>query len=446
MLLKRLFVNDVSFLSLRLRLNLCTRGSVSKLSFPGARNADRFLSLRIWLWAKCTKWKSLWKINELQLCQGVYKLTQISAVIPAAGYSSRMSLFKPLLPTDSSLVIERAFRTFQQAGIEDIRVVVGYKADLLTPVLARSGVKTIMNPNYDQGMYTSVQAGVRSLGKDIGAFFLLPADYAFVSAETIRSLWKAYERNSFEVIYPVYREERGHPPLISTKLQDIILRTEPEGGLKTLLETQAHNCAEIQVDDEGILIDLDSEEDYRKAIGRTLPYFPTRQECLKIVPERVLDHVQVVAGVACRIAEYLNSSGYRLHLGMVVAASLLHDVAKGEKGHARKGSEMIARLGYTEVADIVASHIELQLKQENQINETTIVFLADKLVSGQEVVSLDERLTERLNQFSEEAARQSARKRMGQAMAIQEQIERVLGLKLADTIVQPSRKTTERAG
>lgn len=366
-------------------------------------------------------------------------LKRIAAVIPAAGYSSRAGFFKPLLPTGSSLIMERSVHTFQQAGIENIRVVVGHKADLLIPVLARLGVRAIMNPSYDQGMYTSIQAGVRSLENDIEAFFLLPADCVFVSAETIRVLLRAYDGGSFEVIYPVYRAERGHPPLISTKLRNPILAAEPEGGLKGLLEREAHGSAEIEVGDEGILIDLDSEEDYQKAIQGVLPPYPTRKECLRIlqehqVPKPVLRHVQVMAAVSCRIAECLNSRGYRLHLGMVVAASLLHDIARGEKNHARKGSELVARLGYPQVADIIASHMELDPGQQDQVSEITIVYLSDKLVSGCRVVSLDERLKERLNQFGEEAAQQAARKRMGQALAIQKRIEGSLGLKLESVL------------
>jgi molybdenum cofactor cytidylyltransferase len=368
-------------------------------------------------------------------------LKKIAGIIPAAGYSSRLGLFKPLLPTDTSLVIEGSVHTFQQSGVEDIRVVVGHKADLLISVLARLGVKTIMNPDYDRGMYTSVQAGVRSLEDEIQAFFLLPADYAFVSAETIRSLLRAYEGSSFEVIYPVYRGERGHPPLISAKLRGLILAVEPEGGLKGLLEREAHDSAEIQVDDEGILIDLDSEEDYQKATRGMLPPFPARGECLRIlqehqVPEPVLGHVQAVAGVSGRIAECLNSRGFRLHLGVVMAASLLHDIARGEEYHARKGSQLIARLGYQEVADIIASHMDLDPEQQNQINETTIVYLADKLVSGRQVVSLDERLKGRLGQSSEEAAQQAARERIGHAMTIQKQIEGILDLKLGSMLDQ----------
>ncbi len=351
------------------------------------------------------------------------------------------------------MVMEKSVQTFRQAGISshDIRVVVGHKADLLVPVLDRSGVKTIMNPDYDRGMYTSVQAGVRSLEDEIEAFFLLPADYAFVSAETIRSLLRGGEGSSFDVLYPVYHGERGHPPLISARLRDPILAGEPDGGLKGLLEREARSSAEIEVDDEGILVDLDSEEDYQRAIRGWLPPYPGRRECLRILqehrlPEPVLEHAQVVAGISGRIAECLNSRGCRLHLGMVMAASLLHDIARGDKDHARQGSQIVSRLGYPEVADVIASHMVLAPDQESQINETTVVYLADKLVSGNRVVSLDERLRDRLEQFSEGAARQAARERMGQAAAIQRRIEGILGLTLGSILGWPDSRAADGDG
>ena len=383
-----------------------------------------------------------------QRCKG------IAAVVPAAGYSSRAGLFKPLLPAGPSLVLERSVHALQQAGIasHDIRVVVGHKADLLIPLLSRLGVKVVMNTEYDRGMYSSIQAGVRSLGEEVEAFFLLPADCAFVSPETVRLVLQAYEGGAGgppQVIYPVYQGQRGHPPLISAKLRGRILAAEPEGGLKGLLEREARGSAEIEVDDEGVLVDLDSEEDYQKATRGLLPPYPARGECLRILQEhRVegpgLEHALVVARTAGRIAECLNSRGYGLHLGAVVAASLLHDIAKGDKEHARKGSELVARLGYPEVADIIASHMALGPQQQEQVNEATIVYLADKLVSGSRVVTLEEKLQGRLDRLGDEAARQGARARMGHAMAIRKKVEAIVGLELEDMLAERAGGTTGR--
>jgi molybdenum cofactor cytidylyltransferase len=361
-------------------------------------------------------------------------LKKIVALIPAAGYSSRMGFFKPLLPTGSALVIENVVNSFLGAGIEDIRIIVGYKAELLRPVLNRLGMNIIENLHYAQGMYTSVQAGVRSLENEIDAFFFLPVDYAFVSSQTILSLLQAYRESHCEVIFPICQGKKGHPPLISVKLKKCILEEEPQGGLKKILAKKVDRCMEVKVQDEGVLIDLDSEGDYRKMIRGRLPDYPDRQECLEILqqkslPASALAHVQAVANVSGKIAEYLNSRGFRLHLGLIMAASLLHDIAKGEKNHAQKGSEYIDSLGYPAVADIVASHMVLAPGHWGKINETTIVYMSDKLIAGDKIVSLEKRLEERLSLFKEDAERQ-VRERIEQAWMIQKKIESVLQIEV----------------
>ncbi|BAE82664.1 NTP transferase domain-containing protein [Desulfitobacterium hafniense] len=295
-----------------------------------------------------------------------------------------------------------------------------------------------MNPQYDQGMYASIQAGVRSLDNTIDAFFLLPVDYVSVRPETICSLLRVYEAGPWAVVYPVYQGQKGHPPLISTKLRNRILEEEPEGGLRALLEKESLNKAEIPVRDQGILLDLDGDMDYQEMIRGILPLFPTRRECLTILrekqlPEAVLAHVRAVSELSVRLAEHLNSRGLRLHLGIVQAASLLHDIAKGEDDHALKGSLFLTGLGYPEVAEIIASHMVLAPEHQNRINETTIVYLADKLVFEDKVVMLAKRQEDLLGRFQEEAARQAVKEKIGQAALIQKKIERVLGFELEKT-------------
>jgi len=143
---------------------------------------------------------------------------KIAALIPAAGYSSRMGLFKPLLPIASSLVLEKPIKAFRTAGVEDILVITGHKNFLLAPVLEGLGVKAVYNSRFDQGMYSSIQAGVAALPEDTEAFFLLPADYAVVSSAVISQILEKYRREPHQVFYPTYNGERGHPPLISAEL------------------------------------------------------------------------------------------------------------------------------------------------------------------------------------------------------------------------------------
>ncbi len=188
----------------------------------------------------------------------------IAALILAAGESSRMKALKPLLPLDGQTVVERVIGLFRQVGISDIRAVLGHDADRLIPVLDRQGVAHVLNADYRSGMFSSIQAGARSLAGGCGAFFLLPADMPFVRPETLQQLICAFRETGKVACRPRYRGRRGHPPLISAELIPVILAFDEPGGLRALLAGYEGRCVDMECDDPGILIDLDTPEDYRK--------------------------------------------------------------------------------------------------------------------------------------------------------------------------------------
>src|ERR1700683_226978 len=102
------------------------------------------------------------------------------AIVLAAVYSSRMGQFKPLLPIGHATALERVIDLFLAAGIGEINVVTGHRAEAIESVLKRKGIHAIRNPDYDAGMYSSVAAGVASLPAHVAACFVLPADMPLV--------------------------------------------------------------------------------------------------------------------------------------------------------------------------------------------------------------------------------------------------------------------------
>lgn len=188
----------------------------------------------------------------------------LAAVVLAAGFSRRMGSFKPLLPFGASTVIERVIATIRGAGVEAIRFVVGWNADSLTPVLDRCAVSWIRNERFADGMYASVQAGVRSLPADVAAFFLMPGDMPLVRHGTLVRLSAEWDAQPGGILYPCHHGRRGHPPLISTQFVPAILREAPPGGLRELLGRHATDARHIEVADPGILADLDTPEEYRR--------------------------------------------------------------------------------------------------------------------------------------------------------------------------------------
>ena len=367
---------------------------------------------------------------------------KVSAIIPAAGYSSRMGFFKPLQSLGSSLVIENTVNTFRRAGIEDILVIVGYKSNLLIPLLKRLDVQAIFNPQYQHGMYSSILTGVRALPKDTDYFFLLPGDLPFVAPESLEKiLAEAVKHGSMDILYPSTQGKRGHPPLVSTRCCPILLNSNPVGGLKEVLENREFSSLELEVYDPGILLDLDTAADYQNAkelwhSKERLVAFPSSKQCLELLRqnpygERLVLHCQEVARVALVMAEHLNSRGYRLNLGIVMAGGLLHDMAKGEADHAGKGREIIRNMGYEEVAEVIGSHMKITFDRKNPLNEATLVYLADKMVQKNRLVSLEERMAYAKERYPD-IPRSVIEERFAQAIFLKAKVEEVLQRKVED--------------
>ena len=192
----------------------------------------------------------------------------LAAVILAAGRSARMGVFKPLLPFGPHSIIERILSTVREADVETLRVVVGWNADRLIPVLERHGMPWVRNDRFDEGMYVSIQAGVQSLPADVAAFFLLPGDMPLVQSATLTRLIAEWDRRPRGILYPCHEGRRGHPPLIAGAYIPEILRETPPGGLRTLLARHTEDARNIEVSDPGILVDLDTPEEYRQILDR----------------------------------------------------------------------------------------------------------------------------------------------------------------------------------
>jgi len=193
---------------------------------------------------------------------------KIAALILAGGRSTRMGTLKPMLPLGGMSIIERVIGIFREAGVVDIIVVVGHQAENVIPLLEGQGVPWVINEHYDRGMFSSIQVGAKSLGDECRAFFLSPADMPLVNTASLEKLIAAYREGNMDVYHPCYKQKRGHPPLIAARLIPSILSFAEPGGMRELLSRYRGTSLDVACDDPGILIDLDTPEDYELAKGR----------------------------------------------------------------------------------------------------------------------------------------------------------------------------------
>lgn len=196
-----------------------------------------------------------------------------SAVILSAGFSSRMHDFKPLLPIGGVPAVGRLVGEFHAAGVGEIIVVMGHRhrevLDYLQtlPQEVRRAVRPVHNEIFREGMYTSVRAGVAAVSPKKQAFFMLPVDYPLVGADVFRCLmahWNGAKAADTRLLYPVFGERRGHPPLLSREFVHEILTEEQPMGLRSFFRNHQHHAENVVVNDETVLWDMDRQEDYER--------------------------------------------------------------------------------------------------------------------------------------------------------------------------------------
>jgi CTP:molybdopterin cytidylyltransferase MocA len=192
---------------------------------------------------------------------------KFAALILAAGRSSRMGAFKPLLRIDGRAIMETVIDMFRITGVSDILVVLGYQADILIPLLEDLDVSWVLNKDFDRGMFSSVQTGAKSLDSSRKAFFLMPADMPLVRPGTIEKLASSWLSHAADVLHPCFNGKRGHPPLISTSLIPPIAEFDGSGGMRAFLSSPGITTLDLECEDPGVLTDLDTQKDFQKIIS-----------------------------------------------------------------------------------------------------------------------------------------------------------------------------------
>ncbi|MFH0784401.1 MAG: NTP transferase domain-containing protein [Pseudomonadota bacterium] len=356
-----------------------------------------------------------------------------AAIILAAGYSSRIGGFKPLMELGGQSLLGRSIALFRQAGIARISVVTGHRHTEVKAEAARFGISCIHNLDYSRGMYASVCAAVSHLS-GIDGFFLLPVDIPLIRPATIEALIAAFVGQA--VVYPCFNGLRGHPPLIPAMFIPAILGHSGEGGLKALLEEKNH--LDIAVWDQSILFDADTPNDFAM-LGLRLARMTigTPAEALALatltMPERGVAHGLAVALVAKQLTEELNCHGYNLDLDLVNNGALLHDIAKGQPQHEIRGGQILHRLGLPQLAEIVAAHRDISPPLPEHLTEKEVVYLADKLVRGTLRVSVQQRFAEKLELYAEsQETCRAINSRLANALAVQSLVEAALGTSIEE--------------
>ncbi len=191
-----------------------------------------------------------------------------AGLILAAGLSSRMGETKALLRFGEQTLIGWQISCLLNAGIKDVFAVTGHDSKNVEAAASGYPVKIIYNPDYKDGMFTSVSKGLKAV-KRAGseAVFLLPVDCPLITPQTIKRLAESYKEGGAKIVFPCHKGEKGHPPLFSAKLIDGILAYTGEGGLIQALARYEDEAVSVEAGSE-CLFDMDTREEYMQALRR----------------------------------------------------------------------------------------------------------------------------------------------------------------------------------
>ncbi len=364
----------------------------------------------------------------------IISLVDVSAIILAAGFSSRMGKFKPLVEIGGETCISRAVSSLREAGVSDIIVVTGFMADKVIAEAVSLGFRPVENKDFQKGMFSSVQEGVRCISSQSKAFFVLPVDVPMIRPETFRKLIFSMD-DRYDIAHPVFLGERGHPPLLAARLGKVILSFSPDNALNRILEENETRSISVKVADEFTIMDMDTPEDLERIKERArTDHIPSSKELVALLemfscPENVINHGKRVVDVAGLIAWKINEKQHnRIDIPLLKAAALLHDIAKGKKNHPFAGAALLRENGFSRVADIVETHQNLGKKDYYPIDEHSVLYLADKLVAGTEIISLEERFNRTLSKFSSDVlATNAVMERYSVALKVRNEAELTIG-------------------
>jgi len=193
----------------------------------------------------------------------------ISVVVLAAGRSQRMGQPKMALPWGDTTVIGRVVQVLSQAGVSDILVVTGGGSAAVHAALQESAARLVHNPAYAAGeMLCSLQVGLASLPEDCEAALVALGDQPQIQPQVVAGLLERYRSSRSVLVVPSYRMRRGHPWIVGRSLWSDIQALSPPQTLRDLLQDKAGQIDYLAVDTESILADLDTPDDYQRALNQ----------------------------------------------------------------------------------------------------------------------------------------------------------------------------------
>ena len=195
----------------------------------------------------------------------------IVAVVLAAGESTRMGQPKALLPIHGVRFIEKIVSSLKSTQIEKIVIVLGHNAEEMRQKIADLPVTIVVNHDYKKGQLSSLVAAIREIDRwqssaEVDGILVHLVDHPYISAPLVDSMIERFYQSKKLIAVPRYQGRRGHPVIFSRSLFTELLNAPVDQGAKTVVHAHQNDTLEVDTEDEGVTIDIDTPEEYRQFV------------------------------------------------------------------------------------------------------------------------------------------------------------------------------------
>jgi molybdenum cofactor cytidylyltransferase len=190
----------------------------------------------------------------------------IVGVILAAGESKRMGQPKALLKIGEHTFLDHIALSLAASQINLVYAVLGNQAEIIQSSLKKN-IPIVHNPNYQEGQLSSLKAAIERIQfENCDGVLVALVDHPLISSGIVRRMVEAFYSSKKKIIIPTLHGKRGHPVLYSRELFEEILAIPPGVGANAVRQAYRDHTLELEVDDPGVLIDIDTPEDYERHI------------------------------------------------------------------------------------------------------------------------------------------------------------------------------------
>lgn len=187
----------------------------------------------------------------------------VNAIIMACGESKRMGKNKLLLEYKGKKIVEHVIDKVSSCNFNSILVICNNEE--IIKICKDRNISTIYNSKWNLGQSESIKIGINNSPKSDGyAFFT--ADQPLINVETINLLLYEFSDNKDSIIVPNYKGKRGTPVIFSDKFKKNLLELEGDVGGRVIIKENPSNTRFIDVENEFVLWDIDTREDYKKLL------------------------------------------------------------------------------------------------------------------------------------------------------------------------------------